>query len=332
MSVEMLPDARGHIGRKCPSDSCSPGYFKVKTGTGIIDGHTTAFCPYCRWSGEPSLFLTASQVQYAKDLMMREVAQGVSRMFEQAFGLGPSRRKRIGGGLISVELSYKPGTLPHVSRPIEEELRRDVVCPHCTLEHAVFGLAVWCADCGADIFMTHVTTECDSLSAGLNDVDRRRQLLGARVAARDIENALEDIVSVFEATLGFVMRRSLQGRGESPEAVNELFDKTVRNAFQSVERASALYRNHLDIDILGNLSDDDQAFLRVTFEKRHPITHNLGLVDRKYLRKVQSGELQGRDVRVTTDNVSRAIELTKRVLAHVYEQAFSASSIVRKAL
>jgi hypothetical protein len=270
MSIEILPDARGHIGRKCPSDGCSPGYFKVKNGTGITEGQTRAFCPYCRHSGEPSDFFTELQVQYAKDLVMREVAQGVNRIFEQALGLGPSRRKKLGGGLVSVELSYKPGTLPHVSRPVEEELRRDVVCPNCTLEHAVFGLAVWCADCGADIFMTHVTTECASLSAGLADVERRRQLLGARVAARDVENALEDIVSVFEATLGFVMRRSLEGKGKSPEEVNELFDKTVRNALQNVERASALYRDHFDIDILGSLSDEEKDFLRVSSRSAIP--------------------------------------------------------------
>jgi len=331
MSIEVLPDARGHTGRKCPSDGCSPGYFKVKTGTGITQGQTTAYCPYCRASGEPSEFFTEAQVQYVKDVAMREVAQGVSRMFENALGLGPSRRRKVGGGLVSVELSYKPGTLPPVSRPIEEELRRDVVCPNCTLEHAVFGLAVWCADCGADIFMTHVTTECASLSAGLSDVERRRQLLGGRVAARDVENALEDNVSVFEATLGFVMRRSLEGKGRAPDQVNELFDKTVRNAFQSVERASAIYRDHLAINILGSLSKEEQDLLRVTFEKRHPITHNLGLVDRRYLRKVRSGELQGRDVRVTADDVSRAIELTTRVLGNVYKQAFPTPASVQGA-
>ena len=85
-----------------------------------------------------------------------------------------------------------------------------------------------------------------------------------------------------------------------------------------------------DTESLGSLSEEED-FLRVTFEKRHPITHNLGLVDRKYLRKVRSGELQGRDVRVTADDVSRATELTTRVLGNIYKQAFPAPTSVQGA-
>jgi hypothetical protein len=75
----------------------------------------------------------------------------------------------------------------------------------------------------------------------------------------------------------------------------------------------------------------EKDFLRVTFEKRYPITHNLGLVDRKYLRKVRPTELQGRDVRVTAADVSRAIESTTRMLGNVYEQAFPAPASVQGA-
>jgi len=91
-----------------------------------------------------------------------------------------------------VEMSYKQGSPPHVHRPFEEELRRDLICPPCTLVHAVFGLATWCPDCGQDIFMVHVGKEFEVIRAMLGDVDRRRRELGPRVAARDIENALEE--------------------------------------------------------------------------------------------------------------------------------------------
>lgn len=91
-----------------------------------------------------------------------------------------------------MEMSYKQGSSPHVHRPFEEELRRDLICPPCALVHAVFGLATWCPDCGQDIFMVHVGKEFEVIRAMLGDVDRRRRELGPRVAARDIENALEE--------------------------------------------------------------------------------------------------------------------------------------------
>lgn len=322
MSITLPTDARGHVGRECPSESCAPGYFKVKNGTGITGGQTVAYCPYCRRAAEPSDFTSESQIQYAKDLVLREATAGISRAFEKALGLGPSRRKRFGGGFLSMELSYKPGTLPHVRPPLEDELRRDVVCPTCTLEHAVFGLAIWCPDCGNDIFMTHVAAECASLTASLADVERRRELLGARVAARDIENGLEDVVSVFEATLASILRHALAARGTAADELTTLFDKKVRNGLQNLDRARELYRDHLAVDLARDIPPDDLQFLRATFEKRHPITHNLGLVDRKYLRRAESEELEGRDVRVTAADVGRAIDLTVKVVGDAYREIF----------
>ena len=144
MSVRIPTDTDGLVGRECPNSSCSPGYFKVKLGTGITDGHVEAYCPYCRQADEPSGFMTKSQAEYAKNVVLREAEKGISNMFENALALGPSRKKRFGEGPISMEISYKPGHLSPARPPIEEELRRDVTCPNCGLEHAVFGLANWC--------------------------------------------------------------------------------------------------------------------------------------------------------------------------------------------
>ena len=57
-SISVPPDEDGMLGRECPDDSCCPGYFKVRSGTGITDGQIEAFCPYCRTAAEPSDFLT----------------------------------------------------------------------------------------------------------------------------------------------------------------------------------------------------------------------------------------------------------------------------------
>lgn len=69
MNFSLPTDSDGRLARECPSGNCSPGYFKVKPGTGITEGHETAFCPYCRFSSEPNDFATKEQVRYAKDLV-----------------------------------------------------------------------------------------------------------------------------------------------------------------------------------------------------------------------------------------------------------------------
>lgn len=79
-------------------------------------------------------------------------------------------------------------------RPVEEELRRDLRCNACGLDHAVFGLATSCSDCGQDMFLQHVAAEFGVIDKILSDAPDRRQRLGPRVAARDLDNALEDVL------------------------------------------------------------------------------------------------------------------------------------------
>ncbi len=156
MNIVLPKDADGRTARACPSNTCSPGYFKIKTGTGITGDQPLAYRSYCGRAAEPNGFTTEGQMKYAREVMMREAHPGISRAIKDALGIGPSGKRTTGGGFLSVELSVKTGASPSVHRPFEETLERAAVCPHCGLDHAVFGLAVWCPDCRQDIFMAHV--------------------------------------------------------------------------------------------------------------------------------------------------------------------------------
>lgn len=73
MNISVPRDLDGRMARECPDADCSPGYFKVKPGTGITGRQLQAYCPYCRHAAEPNDFATEEQQRYAKDLVMREV-------------------------------------------------------------------------------------------------------------------------------------------------------------------------------------------------------------------------------------------------------------------
>jgi hypothetical protein len=326
MSIEIPKDADGLVGRECQNPKCSPGYFKVKPGTGITGGQEKAYCPYCLYEDNPSNFRTEAQVKYAKDLVIREAHKGINKIIESALGLGPSRRKRFGGDFISIEMSYKPGSIPYVRPPMEEELRRDLICPKCGLEHAVFGLATWCPDCGTDIFISHVEKEFLVVRDMLGDIERRHSQFGARVAARDVENALEDTVSIFEAALRAMSRRYLKHSGLSETEIDDTLRKRIANKFQGVPLAAEVCKREFGLDLFEGYDEKEVERLRLTFEKRRPITHNLGIVDRKYLQKACSGELEGRDVRVTVQEVESAIMVSLQVLETFHSRLFQSSS------
>ncbi len=159
-----------------------------------------------------------------------EKHEGIENMIKGALGLGPTGKKKMGGGFLSIEMSLKPGSKPIVRRPFVEEVRRDIICPYCGLDHSVYGLATWCADCGKDILLTHVKAELAVLGSMLGDVDRRREQLGTRVAAKDLENCLEDTVSIFEAVLRVLVRRYKYQNGTLAEEVDKFFN-VIGNTF-----------------------------------------------------------------------------------------------------
>jgi hypothetical protein len=208
-------------------------------------------------------------------------------------------------------------------RPFEEALQRTLVCPKCGLDHAVFGLAVWCPDCGADIFLTHVETELQVLQSMLSDIARRGKDLGHRIAARDVENCLEDVVSVYEAVLRAMVARELRSRGHEPEEVLDILKRRVGNKLQSVPFSQETIQQLLGVNLFESFQQDEVDRLRQTFEKRHPITHNLGVVDRKYLERLRTEEREGREILVTSAEVSAAIAFVPKVVADFHSRLFN---------
>jgi hypothetical protein len=314
MSLAIPKDADGRIARECPNRSCSPAYFKVTPGTGIVDGHAVAYCPYCKHEAEPSDFTTREQIRYAKDIALREAQGGIDDMIKEVFGLGPSGKKKMGSGFISMEMSYKPSTPRHVRRPYEDEVRRDVVCPHCTLDQTVFGLATWCSDCGNDIFLIHASAEISVTQSMLKDVGRREQDLGKRVGAKDLENCLEDAVSIFEASVKALVRRALAERGDDQTTIDAQMKK-IGNSFQSTERSKEQLLRLFDYS---PSQADLWERLSRCFEKRHPVTHNLGVVDKKYLERAQQAEREGREVRISENEVAVLLEDTYSAISDIH--------------
>jgi hypothetical protein len=316
MSLPMPSDEQGMTARECPTSECAPGYFKVRMGTGVTEpGYDACYCPYCGHQGDQGDFLTREQRDYAESVVAHEAQASIERMMKETLGLDSRGRRRLGKGLLSVEMTMKMSPPKPVVMPFEEELRRDVTCPHCTLAHAVFGLAVWCADCGKDIFLTHLESELQVLRKILDEVEGRRERLGPRVAARDLENVLEDTVSIFEAIIKFVYRRKI-----GVDAEEKL--QRLRNAFQNPDRAEQILRDEIKLELFYPVGAEGRQSIASAFQKRHAITHNLGVVDRRYLEQGDGGDAIGREVALSARDVHETVDLVERVLSQLYTSLF----------
>lgn len=312
------------MGRECPDVNCSPRYFKVKMGTGITENQIRAYCPYCKRSDEPDAFASAEQRRYAKEILDGEIQDAVHGMIGKALGLDSRGKRNFGGGLISMQMSLKAPMRPAISPPVEEDVRRDVICPNCSLDQSVYGLAVWCADCGRDIFMLHVEAEYAIGRATIGDIERRSNEFGANVAARDLENCLEDTVSIFEAVLKAIAQRHKSEQGASREEIDRFLAR-IGNTFQSVQRANSFFADDFGIALLDGLSQTEVDQLQQIFEKRHPITHNLGIADKKYIKSAESGIFEGKHVNLSVAEVERAMELSLSVIRSLHSRLFAGS-------
>ena len=319
MSLSLPTDDYGMVGRDCPSDTCEPGYFKVKPGTGLSN-QEFSYCPYCCHKSDPNSFLTKEQHEYAKEIVTREFIKGIDKMVSDTFDLDSSGKKTIDAGLFSLSISLETPIPPAVPRPLEQELRRNLTCPHCKLEHSVYGLATWCPDCGRDIFLKHVEGEFAIIRIMANDVDSRRERLGSRVAAKDIENSLEDIVSTFEAVLRVTTRKGLLKQGKNQIDIDNIMLSKVATKYQNIRSGDTIFYNIFGFHLFESLSPEHIDWLSTTFEKRHPITHNLGVVDRKYLQRARSGELEGREIRIQVPEIFAAIDLCLKSITTTYSR------------
>jgi hypothetical protein len=217
-------------------------------------------------------------------MVIREAKDGVQRALRDALGLGFGGKRRLVDGLIKVDMEVKSSPREHVRKPYEEILRRDLICPKCTLDHSVYGLAIWCADCGEDIFTTHVAGEIRVIEAILGDVERRRELLGTRVAARDLENALEDLVSVFEATLKIEIRRYRKTKGDTVDEVDEAM-KRIGSRLQSVSNAVSIVPQLCDGILLFPAGSTDEGTLDRVFQNATQSRIILGLLTGNILKR-----------------------------------------------
>lgn len=310
LSVPIERDEYGRVARKCPNELCSPGYFTVMYGTGIMGPQDEVYCPYCRTAGDPRAFFTKEQLRYMKEVLFHEVGHAVQRMLKDSCRKGASA------------LTFTPGRVPNVRRPFEDEVQRNVVCPHCGLDHAVYGLATWCPDCGKDIFLTHVEAEYTVIRAMLDDLDRRRENSGIRIAARDLENCLEDVVSIFEAVLKALLTRHQRQKDATEEDILTLLDKKVRNRFQNVNQATEIVACLMGQDLFAGFSVETVSQLTSIFEKRHPVTHNLGVVDRKHIARTLNAGTEGRDVHITKEEILTSIGVSLQVLANLHMRLF----------
>lgn len=294
VSIEIPRDADGYLGRECPETSCE-GYFKIKPGTGL-PGESSCTCPYCGHKGDTSDFHTKDQIEYAKSVLVNQVTGAFLKDLKDM-----ARSTR--GGFITMKVTGSPHP---IRRYHEKQLETHMVCDGCSLAYAIYGLFAFCPDCGS-----HNSGQMLDKNLGLAEkmlALAQGEGLDAALVEQLVGDALENVVSAFDG-FGRELTRVNASRASNPKMAASL-------SFQNLSGAQKNVQTLFGGDLAATLSSAEWITVCRGFQKRHLISHRMGVVDDAYLAATKDPDsVRGRKVPLQNAEVLELVALVRRLAA-----------------
>ncbi len=299
VQVSLPTDEDGFVGRECPASDCL-GYFKIQLGTGLKGENLPCNCPYCGFSAGQDQFFTQEQIEYAKSVVSRKISEAVLGDLKDTF-----RRVEVKpSGLFGIGLKFTvEGKLHPIKYYREKQLETEVICEHCTLRYAIYGVFAFCPDC-----REHNSRQIleKNLDLCLKEVELAGQLSDPALAAQLIPNALEDAVSAFDGYGRELYRVYADSIGHS--------SKAKQLSFQNLPGARDNIKTNWGFDFSANVTPDEWLLACRCFQKRHLLAHKMGIVDEGYLRNAADPTATvGRKVAIDPDEVESLTTILRKL-------------------
>ncbi len=278
--IPIFTDEDGMLGRECPAQECL-GYFKIKLGTGLKGENLPCHCPYCGHTGSQNTFWTQEQIEYAKSIALRKL-QGVVIQELKKMEFNHPPRGPFG---IGISMKVEEGPKPPVRYYREKVLETRVICDHCGLDYAIYGLFAYCPDCRQH-------NSYQTLAKNFELIVKMLELARSavpEVSRMLIENALEDSVSAFDG-FGRALCRVHASRASDQK-------RAAAMSFQNLEGARKNLKEVFSIDLASLVQVAEWSLASRCFQKRHLLAHTMGVIDDDYVRKSGDAEaVRGRKV------------------------------------
>jgi hypothetical protein len=295
VEISIPKDEEGYLGRECPNEACR-GYFKIVDGTGL-PGQVPCHCPYCGHAGKHDTFFTQEQIAYVESYALNKLSKAlIQDLKDMEFTHKPRGPFGIG---FSLRVSGRP--IP-IRECRDKTLETHVVCDHCTLKYAIYGVFAYCPDCGVHNSLQILNKNLE-LYGKLLDLAKQADL---GMAEHLTGNALEDAVSAFDG-FGRETCRVRAAKATDPA-------KAEGMSFQNLDGARKRVQDLFAVDLSAAVTADEWDFASGCFQKRHLLSHTMGVVDDDYLKKAKDpSAVLGRKVSITPDEVTKLLSLLKKM-------------------
>jgi hypothetical protein len=252
---------------------------------------------YCGLSSRAGRFETPQQ---------RDRSRTAARDFGAQVALRMTNELSAEGEILFGERPYRPEPLP----PIDEEcLVRVRDCVNCHLRYAVFGQHRYCPACGPLPAQVVALDALDVASDRLDDLTHRTGVDAKALREKGVfDQTRADILSA----LPNVVEKLAKATDGRPIPTND------RNVFQNLERAADRLVDAGFADLRTCVDTATWQRLEITWQRRHVLVHNDGVVDATYVAKYPtSGAKLGQRLRISDQECRQAIEDTRRLCSAI---------------
>lgn len=281
----IMSDAHGMWGRNCPL--CRT-YFR----TNHIMGNT--MCPYCGVWADSLSFITEAQGRYAIAFCNAYIEAAKAK------------------STVTIDLETVTDSTPEWKYS-EERQQFHFKCVDCKTETDILGEYGWCPKCGK-------TNGREVIDGKLRQLEEAFEKADKNITDKEERGRQwEEINSKLFSHLG-ALGRHLQTILEKFPATPSRKKEVEGMSFQRLQEASKCLKQWYGIDILKNVSPDDQSFLNLMLNQRHIIEHNGGKVDLKYLS--QSGDTKARlneRIRIGSNRIRHLLPLIRTISTNLID-------------
>ncbi|MFV2110271.1 MULTISPECIES: hypothetical protein [unclassified Micromonospora] len=291
--VSLPADEDGFIGMRCPK--CGEDF---RLHNDDYEGlPESIWCVYCGLSSHKGWFETVQQHDRFLVAVRDFGAQVALRMTN---GLSPDGEILFGGR------PYRPQPLPPID---EERLVRVRNCGSCRLRYAVFGQHRYCPACGQ--LPAHIVA-ADALDAATDRLDDLTRRTGAEAKALREQGVFDQTrtdILIALVSLVETLAKAIDGRP---------VPRRDRNVFQRLEPMADRFVDAGFADLRQRVNEAIWQRLKVTWQQRHLLVHNDGVVDSSYLENDPTGSAKlGQRLRISDRECRQAIEDTRHLCAAI---------------
>lgn len=244
-----IPTDEGFLGRECNDSDCGK-YFKVHEDSLKEE----MYCPYCAKSFHKEDLLTKDQTEYAEEVAKEKAEQWAYEEFSKML------KKTFKN---SSFINYKSGKRRKKNiKPKYKEKKTDseFTCPYCDCNFQVYGIFGYCPGCKKENILIY--------DANVNLI--LKEIENSSNKERALRHAYADIVSTFEI---FCKQKA-----------QKITTRTTK--FQDLYEARRFFKKNLDVDILEELSNEEELTFKRIFQKRHLYDHSNGIISDRYVQKI----------------------------------------------